>query len=183
MLDECKMHSEASHCFEGALCRDTGLAAGLRISCVQEATRESLSPRSGFPGRSFGGRTNPRGTLSLEFLCRWPWWLWLLRLGSLFRLSVTPLSASAHSFDGQAVADNAELLQRPVPAIESPSLHVHVVHVTVARPGSCERPARCPWPGAWQAVGLGLRFKHAVGRCQNATASLTTAKYWGRMAD
>ena len=29
-----------------ALCRDTGLAAGLRITSVQEADRESLSPRS-----------------------------------------------------------------------------------------------------------------------------------------
>ena len=37
-----------------ALCRDTGLAAGLRITSVQEADRESLSPRSGCPGRSFG---------------------------------------------------------------------------------------------------------------------------------
>ena len=42
------MHSEASQFFEGALCRDTGLAAGLRITCVQEATHESLSSRSDF---------------------------------------------------------------------------------------------------------------------------------------
>ena len=47
-LDDRKMRSEASQFFEGALCRDTGLAAGLRITCVQEATHESLSPTSDF---------------------------------------------------------------------------------------------------------------------------------------